>query len=69
MNNDIEELVKSIKRSFRMHMNGVTSQSLREKGTNYKLNWGISNLELKEMAKDYGKNQQLALQLWNEDIR
>ena len=69
MNNDINELVKSIKRSFRLRMNGVTSQSIREKCTNYKLNWGISNLELKEMAKDYGKNQQLALQLWNEDIR
>lgn len=69
MNNDINELVKSIKRSFRLRMNGVTSQSIREKNTNYKINWGISNLELKEMAKDYGKNQQLALQLWNEDIR
>lgn len=42
MNHDINETVKEIKRSFRLLMNGVASQSMREKGASYFVNWGCS---------------------------
>ena len=50
-------------------MNGPASQSMREKGLKYKLNWGVPVPTLKAMAKDYGKNYDLAIELFKEDIR
>lgn len=45
-------------------MNGPSSQSMREKGLDYKINWGVPFMELKKMAKDYGKDFNLAIELW-----
>ena len=64
-----EENLKHIKQSFRLLMNGVTAQSLRDKGLEYHLNWGANLLHLKEMAEPYGKDYDLAIALWKEDIR
>ena len=61
--------LREIKRSFRLLMNGVTSQSMREKGVNYKLNWGVAYTDLKTMAAEYGKDYSLAIELWKENIR
>lgn len=58
-----------IKRSFRLLMNGPASQSMREKGMGYKLNWGVPFIELKKMAEEQGKDYDLAIELWKEDIR
>ncbi|MCI5710080.1 MAG: DNA alkylation repair protein [Prevotella sp.] len=69
MTEDTHEKLKRIKQSFRLRMNGVTSQSMREKGANYKINWGINLMELRQMANDYGKDYSLAIELWKEDIR
>lgn len=64
-----EEKVKKIKQSFRLYMNGVTAQSLREKGSSCKISWGISIGHLQEMASEYGKDYSLAVELWKNDIR
>lgn len=69
MSHDVNETVKEIKRSFRLLMNGVASQSMREKGTSYSVNWGCSLGDLSQMAKQYGKNYHLAIALWKENIR
>ena len=50
-------------------MNGVTAQSLREKGVSYHLNWGASLLHLQEMAREYEPSRELAILLWNDNIR
>ena len=63
------ERLKKIKRSFRLFMNGVTSSSMREKGVNYKINWGVQYNDLLVMANEYGKDIELASALWKEDIR
>ena len=63
------EKLKEIKQSFRLLMNGVTAQSLRDKGLDYHLNWGANLLHLREMAKDYTPDHQLAQALWKEDVR
>ena len=42
---------------------------MREKGVVYKLNWGVPLTNLQEMATSYGKNYELAIELWKEDIR
>lgn len=64
-----EEKLKKIKQSLRLLMNGVTSQSLREKGLEYHLNWGANLIHLREMASEYESNYDLAIMLWKEDIR
>ena len=69
MNEKTHQKLMEIKRSFRLLMNGPVSQSMREKGMDYKLNWGVSLPHLQEMAREYGKDRDLAIALWKEDIR
>jgi len=69
MNEEVSSQLKKIKQSFRLKMNGEVSRSMREKGVEYKLNWGVSIPDLKMMSKEYGKNYDLAIELWKENIR
>ena len=50
-------------------MDGATSSSMRKKGLNYKINWGIPLPSLRKISKGYGKNFDLAIELWKEPIR
>ena len=50
-------------------MNGPASQSMREKGIEYHLNWGVPFMQLRSMAKEIGQDYHLAIALWKEDIR
>lgn len=66
---EIHETIKDIKSKFRLFMNGVVSQSMREKGMDYKLNFGIEYSRIKEIAASYPQNHDLAQALWKENIR
>ena len=50
-------------------MNGMVSQSMREKGMEYKLNFGIEYPRIKEIAAGYDPDHELAQALWKENIR
>ncbi len=57
-------------------MNGVTAQSLRDKGVNYHLNWGVSLQHLQEMTAEIkteghtpAELHELSILLWKENIR
>ena len=69
MTEETHEKLKEIKQSFRLLMNGVASHSMRQKGVEYKINWGVPVPELQQMAAEYGKDYDLAIELWKEDIR
>ncbi len=69
MKEETHQKLMEIKRSFRLVMNGPTSQSMRKMGMEYKLNWGVPFIELRKMATEYGKDYELAIELWKEDIR
>lgn len=69
MNEDIQEKIKEIKSKFRLFMNGPVSQSMREKGLNYKWNFGIEFPRIKEIASAYPRNHDLAQALWKESVR
>ena len=64
-----QETIKEIKKQFRLFMNGIVSQSMREKGLDYKLNFGIELPRLKEIAAKFEKNHDVAQALWKENIR
>jgi 3-methyladenine DNA glycosylase AlkD len=66
---DIQQQVKEIKQSFRQMMDGVVAKSMRDKGMDYHLNWGATLPRLKEKANEIGKNYDLAIALWKENVR
>ena len=61
--------MKEIKQSFRQMMDGAIAKSMRDKGLEYRLNWGATLPRLREKADTYGKNYDLAIALWKEDVR
>ena len=69
MDNNIHETIKDIKSKFRLFMNGMVSQSMREKGMEYKLNFGMEYPRIKEIAAGYEPDHELAQALWKENIR
>ena len=69
MTPETQNKIKDIKSRFRLSMNGVVAQSMRNKGLGYKINWGIGLPVLKDIAAEYGKDYELAVALWKEDVR
>lgn len=63
------EQLRDIKRQLRGAMNGPVSQSMREKGLTYKVNFGVELPRLREMAAGLPRTRELAAALWKEDIR
>ena len=42
---------------------------MRDKGVDYKLNWGATLPRLQQKADEIGKNYDLAIALWKENVR
>lgn len=66
---ELNEQLKSIKTQLRLSMNGAVSQSMREKGLVYRLNFGVELPRIKAIAAGYAKDHTLAQALWKEEIR
>ena len=74
---DINQTVKEIKQSFRQMMDGAVAKSMRDKGMDYKLNWGATLPRLREMADEMvhgpwsmvNDRYSLAIALWKENVR
>ena len=66
---DTQQQIKQIKQSFRQMMDGSIAKSMRDKGVDYHLNWGATILRLREKADEIGKNYDLAIALWKENVR
>ena len=66
---ELKEQLKDIKTQLRLSMNGAVSQSIREKGLVYKLNFGVELPRIKMIANRYEKDHALAQALWKEEIR
>lgn len=65
----LQEQLRAIKTQCRVFMNGAVSQSMREKGLIYKLNFGVDLPRIKEIATGFEKDHELAQALWKEEIR
>ena len=66
---DITQMVKEIKQSFRQMMDGAVAKSMRDKGVDYKLNWGATLPRLRAKADELGFNYDLAIALFKENVR
>ena len=49
--------------------NGTTVKLMKDRGVKYKVNWGVSIVDLRNMAREYEKDHLLALKLWNKQWR
>lgn len=71
------QIVQDIKRRFRLLMDGQTASSMRDKGVGYHLNWGVSQVMLRQMASEVAEElaqdaetlYSVAIALFKEDIR
>ena len=67
--NTVHSKVKEIKQSFRLMMDGAVAQSMRDKGVDYHLNWGATIPRLQAKAEEIGKDYDLAIALYKENVR
>lgn len=65
----MDELIKNIRTDLRLAMNGVVSSSMRNKGADYKMNFGVDVPRIKGIAEKYEPNAALANELWKLDVR
>lgn len=72
----MKEKIKEIKQSFHQLMDGSIAQSMRDKGVDYHLNWGVTLPRLHKMAEELKAESQepkalydLAIALWKENVR
>ena len=65
----MDELIRNIRTDLRLAMNGVVSSSMRDKGVDYKMNFGVDIPRIKEIAEKYEPSSVLANELWKLDVR
>ena len=65
----LAEQVRAVKREFRLMMNGITSQSMREMGLTYRTNFGVELPRLKAFSEELPHTTALAAALWKEQVR
>ena len=65
----VQEQLRHVKLHLRGVMNGVVSQSMREKGLTYRVNFGVDLPRLRELSREFPHTAELAGALWKEDIR
>jgi 3-methyladenine DNA glycosylase AlkD len=64
-----DDRIKDIRKRCRMTMNGIVSAGMRRRGLDYKLNFGLSVPQIRNLSKRYQPEAELAEMLWREDIR
>lgn len=66
---ELEDALRDIRTKCRLAMNGIASSSMRERGLDYKLNFGLLQEQIKRIADEYEPNKLLAESLWMEETR
>lgn len=65
----MHDVLKWIRTDLRRSMDGIASKSMRDKGLNYKLNFGVDIPRLRQLSKRYPSDASLAELLWREETR
>lgn len=65
----LQDQLREVKKRLRLSMNGVVSQSMRDKGLNYRIIFGVELPRIKYVASFFYPEHKLAQALWKEDIR
>ena len=65
----MKEVIKKIRTDLRLSMNGAVSTSMRDKGVDYRMNFGVGIPRINEISEKYKQDKDLAETLWNDDVR
>ena len=68
-NQEKEKEFQQILKIIKSKKNGAVSDLMNSKGISYKINWGVSITELREISKLFDPDHVLALKLWNKGWR
>lgn len=68
-NNETEAQYQALLKAIKLHKSGEVADAMKQQGIRYKLNWGVSILDLRELAQNYTRDHLLALKLWNKQWR
>jgi len=68
-NQETEKKFQQIISLIKLHKSGEVADLMNQKGIKYKINWGVSIIELREIAKQFDPDHLLALKLWNKQWR
>ena len=63
---DLNQQIKEIKQSFRLMMDGMVAASMRNKGANYKLNWGATLPRLRDKAEELKQMFNVSCLMFNQ---
>lgn len=66
---EANETIARLKKEFRSMMNGVVSCSMRDKGMNYGVNFGVEGVRILEMSEQLPADPALANALWQQRVR
>ena len=58
--------LRDIKRMYRLYMNGIVSHSMREKGSGYRVNFGLTLPLLTRIAQQIEPSTEIAEELWHD---
>ncbi len=68
-NNNSEKNYQSLLSKIKLLRNGDIADAMKRTGIEYKMNWGVSLVILRQMAKEFEPDHLLALKLWNKQWR
>ncbi len=68
-NPETERVFRQILKQVRSRQNGAVADAMKETGVRYKMNWGVSLVDLRAIARDVAPGHVLALKLWNKQWR
>lgn len=68
-NKESDKKYQQILTLIKSRKSGEISEAMNNQGINYKLNWGVSIIDLREISKMFGTDHVLALKLWNKKWR
>ena len=68
-NQETEKKFQQIITLIKSRKNGEVADLMNAKGVKYKMNWGVSIIDLRDIALQFEPNHLLALKLWNKQWR
>ena len=68
-NQETEKKFQQILMLVKSRKSGEVADLMKQKGISYKMNWGVSVIDLREIAKQFEPDHLLALKLWNKQWR
>lgn len=64
-----EQRFRGILNTIMQFRNGEVSDQMKQRGIVYKINWGVSIMDLRRIASEHEPSHLLALKLWNKQWR